>query len=183
MNYIWNAILLAMSLCMDCFAVSTCSSVGLSKPRLRDTLGIALAFAVVQAALFVAGYGFGSLLAGMVSKIAKAIASLLLAGVGVNMIREAFSEKQESLNLNGLRNVLLGATASSIDALIVGISLSMVAPAAKVIIADASAIFFFTMVSVVTGISVGCAIGSRFGRPAVLVGGIVLVVLAVLTVV
>lgn len=174
---------MAASVCMDCFAVSACSSVTLGEVKPCRTLKLALVFAIVQTALFVTGIGIGTLLVGFVSKMARIIAFLLLAGVGVNMIRESLSKEQETINLNGLRNVILGAVATSIDASIVGTSLSMNLPSSRVIVADTSAIFLFTMLSVMVGMRVGCAVGCRYGRPAELVGGAVLIALAVLEVV
>ena len=58
---IWiNAVLLGLSLCADCFAVSLCSAVTLDPGQLRKRGGwIALAFAVIQAGLLVAGWGAG----------------------------------------------------------------------------------------------------------------------------
>lgn len=180
---IWKACILAISLCMDCFAVSTCSSVTLRVVRLRKTLRIGLIFGIVQAALFLVGWAFGSLLVGLVSQIARWIAFILLAEVGANMIREAFEKEQEVRNLNGIRNVAIGAVATSIDALIVGISMSMEMTPGNVIAADASAIFVFTVLSVLGGISAGSAIGSRYGRPAEFIGGATLVAIALLQVI
>ena len=54
-----ESLLLAASLCADCFAVSTCSSVTLEDISWRKILQIALAFGVVQTALMAMGWLFG----------------------------------------------------------------------------------------------------------------------------
>ena len=65
---IWEAILIAASLCADCLAVSLCSGVTLGRVRWSQVLGIALAFAVIQAGLLLAGWAFGYLLVGLVER-------------------------------------------------------------------------------------------------------------------
>ena len=75
---IFDAILLAVSLCADCLAVSLCSGVTLKRVDWRPVLGVALAFAVIQAGLLLAGWVFGYLLVGLVEKISHVIAFALL---------------------------------------------------------------------------------------------------------
>ena len=60
MPLILSAILLGISLCADCFAVSLCSSVGLDRARIRERVGkVAAVFAVVQTGFFLAGWAVG----------------------------------------------------------------------------------------------------------------------------
>ncbi|MBO6238249.1 MAG: manganese efflux pump, partial [Bacteroidales bacterium] len=66
---IWESILVAVSLCADCFAVSLCSGVTLRSVRWRPVLGVALAFAVIQAGLLLAGWAFGWLFVGFVERV------------------------------------------------------------------------------------------------------------------
>ena len=53
---ILEAILVAASLCADCFAVSLCSGVTLRDVRWKRVLAVALAFAVIQAGLLAVGW-------------------------------------------------------------------------------------------------------------------------------
>ena len=68
-----ESILLAASLCADCLAVSLCSGVTLRSVRWREVLGVALAFAVIQAGLLLAGWAFGYLFVGLVEKASHKI--------------------------------------------------------------------------------------------------------------
>ena len=93
------------------------------------------------------------------------------------MILGAVKNEDESRDLNGLKNVIIGAVATSIDAFTVGISLSMgLVPTGKMMMSLA-AVFIVTMLSVIGGMFGGQRIGCRFGRPAEIIGGCVLILI------
>lgn len=172
-----ESLLLAASLCADCFAVSTCSSVTLEDISWRKILPIALAFGVVQTALMALGWLFGDIFVGHIHKIASLIGFLLLLYVGGSMILEAVKNEDEARDLNGLKNVVIGAVATSIDAFAVGVSLSMgFVPLGKMMM-NLVAVFAVTMLSVIGGMFGGQKIGQRFDRPAEIIGGCVLILI------
>ena len=171
------ALLLAVSLCADCFAVSLCSGVTMGNVRRRQVLTIALVFGFVQAGLLLLGYLFGDLFVGYVEKFAHWIGFLLLLYVGGSMILEAVKGKEEARDLNGLRNIIVASIATSIDALAVGISLSMEQDTLSSALLKTAAVFLVTVLSVVAGILGGRSIGTRFGRTAEFFGGIVLILI------
>ncbi|MBQ8061669.1 MAG: manganese efflux pump [Bacteroidales bacterium] len=164
-----------MSLCADCFAVTTCSSVTLKSVTWRRVLPIALVFAVVQTMFMLLGWLFGDLFVGYIHKVAGILGFLLLLFVGGSMILEAIKGGDEVRDLNGLRNIFIGAVATSIDALAVGVSMSMASPTASEMAADHAALFVVTFLSVVAGMFGGYRVGHRYGRPAEIIGGIVLI--------
>lgn len=170
-----KAILLAVSLCADCFAVSMCSAVTLKQIDFKSIAKVALAFAVIQAGLLWAGWEFGNVFVGMISKISHIIGFLLLLYVGGSMLLEAIRNKEEVKNLNGLKNVIIGGIATSIDALAVGVSQSMAGVLWSQFIPLLISVFAVTALSVVTGILGGKKLGKKFGRGAEICGGIVLV--------
>ena len=172
---IWEAILLAASLCADCLAVSLCSGVTLRSVRWREILGVALAFAVIQTALLLAGWAFGYLFVGLVEKISHVIAFLLLLYVGGSMLIEGIRGEAEVRDLSSWRNIVLGGLATSIDALAVGVSQSMDGVDWQGFLPLLIAVFGITALSVVVGLRGGSAIGARFGRWAEIVGGAVLI--------
>ena len=171
------ALVLALSLCADCFAVCVCSSVTLDKVEWGSVSPIALVFGLVQAGLLLAGYLFGDLFVGYVEKAAHWIGFLLLLYVGGSMILESFRKQCEVRNLNGLTAVVIGAVATSIDALAVGISLSMGQLETHDIILDTAAVFLVTFLSVVTGMFFGHRLGHRLGKRAEFAGGAVLILI------
>ena len=176
---ILETLLLALSLCADCFAVSLCSSVTLKKAGWRDVLLTALAFAVIQSALLLAGCLLGDLFYGLVETVSGIIGFVLLAYVGGSMLVEGIRGCGEGKNLDGWKNILLGGVATSIDAAAVGVSQSMSGSGLSGTLLLLAAVFACTLVSVVAGISAGRAIGSirgrNVGRIAELAGGLVLV--------
>ena len=176
---IWEAILLAASLCADCLAVSLCSGVTLRSVRWREILGVALAFAVIQAGLLLAGWAFGYLFVGMVEKISHIIAFLLLLYVGGSMLIEGIKGEAEVRDLSSWRNIILGGLATSIDALAVGVAQSMDGADWPAFLPLLVAVFVITALSVIIGLRGGRAIGVRFGRWAEIVGGVVLIAIGV----
>jgi putative Mn2+ efflux pump MntP len=176
---IWEAILVAVSLCADCFAVSLCSGVTLRDVSWKRVLGVALAFAVIQAGLLAVGWVFGYLFVGLVEKISHIIAFLLLLYVGGSMLIEGIRGKEEARNLDGWRNVLVGGVATSIDALAVGVAQSMKDVSFSAFLPLLLSVFAITALSVVVGLHGGRAIGVRFGRWAEIGGGLVLLAIGV----
>ena len=127
-----EALMLGLSLSADCFAVSLCSSVGMSTPEKRKTAGLALVFAVIQTSLLLAGWLLGHLFSSFLETrlahfeiISSVTAFILLMFVAIEMFISALRGKTEKINLSGVRNILIGAVATSIDALTVGISMAL----------------------------------------------------------
>lgn len=170
-----ESILVAVSLCADCLAVSLCSGVTLRDMRWKRVLGVAMAFAVIQAGLLLAGWAFGGLFAGVVQKVSHVIGFLLLLYVGVSMLVEGIRGGEEVRNLDGLRNVIVGGLATSIDALGVGVAKSMEDVSWSGFLPLFISVFAVTALSVVISLRGGSAIGERFGRWAEVVGGVVLI--------
>lgn len=170
-----QAILVAVSLCADCFAVSLCSGVTVRDSNFRKVLKVALAFGVIQAGLLTAGWAFGSALVGFVDRISHIIGFLLLLYVGGEMLIEGIRNDMEARDLNGFRNVIVGGVATSIDALAVGAAQSMAGTCFKDMAALIVAVLLVTILSVIAGIQGGHIIGKRCGRYAEIAGGIVLI--------
>ena len=91
------------------------------------------------------------------------------------MIIEAVKGEMEPRDLNGLKNVIVGGIATSIDAFAVGISLAMSMTPRPEVVADTVAVFAVTIASVAAGMYGGYCVGRRFGRQAEFVGGAVLI--------
>lgn len=172
---LWGAFALALSLCMDCFAVTTCSSVTLRRLTAGRALYIGLIFSLVHVGFLTLGWVLGDLVAGYVEQIAQWICFLLLLYVGGSMLVQSFRNNLEVRDLNGLRNILPGAVATSIDAMAVGVSLSMSGEKPGPLAVKAAVLFVVTFVLVVTGVYSGHRIGRRFGNVAQGIGGVVLI--------
>ena len=114
------------------------------------------------------------------TKLAPWIAFVLLAWIGGSMIRESLSQgeedgKPEPAELRH-RELLMLAIATSIDALAVGVSFSMVALSVSIGTA-AALIGCTTFVISVCGVFVGHIFGAKYKNRAEFVGGAILVLI------
>ena len=93
------------------------------------------------------------------------------------MLHEAFSTKDdvdEDTDRLPLRELLVLALATSIDALAVGVTLAFL----PVSIGGAIAVIgVTTAVLAFVGVVVGRRVGSRFGKPAEIAGGVILILI------
>ncbi len=167
-----ESLLTAVSLCADCFAVSLCSSVTLKKIEWKSVLKVAVSFSIIQTGLLLIGHLAGSLLSGFVHTVSHIIGCALLLYVGGSMLLEGIRGKGEERNLNGLKNIVIGGIATSIDAMAVGVAQSMGDNLSITPLAACVAVV--TFISVIAGILGGKTIGLKFGRIAEIAGGAVL---------
>ncbi|MBR4826840.1 MAG: manganese efflux pump [Bacteroidales bacterium] len=170
-----EAIIIAVSLCADCFAVTLCSSVTIKKISWKNVAFVALSFAVIQASLLLAGWAFGKLLAPLVIKISHVLGFLLLLYVGGSMLLEGIRGGDEARDLNGLLNVFIGGVATSIDALAIGAADSLDGQTWNEFVPLLVSVFVVTALSAIAGICSGKVIGAKTGRLAEIVGGLVLI--------
>jgi putative Mn2+ efflux pump MntP len=187
MNVWINAILLGISLCADCFAVSLCSSFLLPREELKKKVGtVATVFAIIQTGLLLGGWALGAFATELISehvghfeKIAHIIGFLLLLYVGGAMFLDGVRSKSDHLNLDGIKSIIIGGIATSIDATVVGLSMAMDEAKWTDIAPVAVSVLFFTALSVVVGMLSGSFIGRKLGYSARIVGGLVLIGLGV----
>jgi putative Mn2+ efflux pump MntP len=168
---------IAFALAMDAFAVSVAAGVSLHKVSLRHTLRLAWHFGFFQCMMPVIGWSAGLSIRLIIEQYDHWVAFLLLLFVGGNMIREAVQHKTIKVQKNdptkGMTLVML-SIATSIDALAVGLSFSML----KISIWG-PALVIGIIAALCTG--VGIRIGKKFGASshvssyADAVGGIVLI--------
>lgn len=174
--------LIGIGLSMDAFAVAICK--GLAMPDKVDRKGallIALYFGVFQAVMPALGWLLGSQFARYVTRMAPWIAFVLLAWIGGSMIRESLSKKEkEEAEMGAVshKELLVLAVATSIDALAVGVTFSMLELAVS-IGAAVALIGCTTFVISLGGVYVGNVFGARYKGKAEFVGGAILILIGV----
>lgn len=172
--------LVGVGLSMDAFAVAICKGLAMPRVNRKRTLLIGLYFGVFQAVMPLTGWLLGSQFARHVTKMAPWIAFVLLAWIGGSMIRESLSEKEEEEHAEPgelrHRELLMLAIATSIDALAVGVSFSMVELTVP-IYAAAALIGCTTFAISVAGVFVGNLFGARYKNRAEFVGGAILILI------
>ena len=177
---IWELLLLAVGLSMDAFAVSICKGLASRRASLKNMLCCGLWFGGFQALMPLIGYYLGSLFANAIKAVDHWVAFVLLALIGVNMIREAFSKQEEDAAAEAdysFKTMLIMAIATSIDALAVGISLAM---AGNVNIwTSILLIGVTTCLLSMLGVKAGSIFGDRFEKKAEIAGGVILILLGI----
>ena len=174
--------LIGIGLSMDAFAVAICK--GLAMPDKVDRKGsllIALYFGVFQALMPALGWLLGSQFARYVTQMAPWIAFVLLAWIGGSMIRESLSKEEkeeEEMGAVSHKELLVLAVATSIDALAVGVTFSMLELAVSIGVAVAL-IGCTTFVISLGGVYVGNVFGARYKGKAEFVGGAILILIGV----
>ena len=117
--------IIAVALSMDAFAVSVAKGLSVERLRPRNIVSVALWFGGFQGLMPVIGFYLGVSFASFVDHVDHWIAFVLLALIGINMIRGAFSKKEDKISADfSFRTMLMMAIATSIDAFAVGVSFS-----------------------------------------------------------
>ena len=180
---IGELLLLAVGVSMDAFAVSICKGLAMKKATLRACGTCGMWFGGFQALMPTIGFFLGTLFAEAIEAIDHWVAFILLAIIGINMLKEAFDKEEECCccdNSNAdlsVKTMFVLAIATSIDALAVGISLAM-AGNVNIWLAAAfigSCTFGFSA----AGVKIGNIFGGLFEKKAQMAGGLILVVLGV----
>ena len=168
-------LLISVSLAMDAFAVSIGKGLSTRKNTLKVALLCGVWFGAFQTIMPLIGYALGSAVSEIISQYSGVVALILLAIVGANMIREAVKNDDEEVSSSlDAKEMLVLAIATSIDALVVGVS--YVAMGANIVVASII-IGVVTFVICFFGAFLGNKIGTAFEKPAAIAGGIVLILI------
>ena len=169
-------LLLAVGLSMDACAVSICKGLSTKKADLRAMSICGVWFGGFQAMMPLIGFLLGSLFADAIEAIDHWVAFVLLGIIGINMLKEAFSNEEEEHDADlSAKTMFVMAVATSIDALAVGISLAMAGNVNIWIAVALIGVITFAMSAL--GVKVGNIFGSRFEKKAQMAGGIILLLL------
>jgi len=174
--------LVAVGLSMDAFAVSIGNGTVI-KNRKKAAFA-ALMFGVFQAGMPLIGYFLGSAFAEFITGYAPIIALAVLGIIGGKMIVESIGElraakkgeESEKLKEPSIAAIMIQAVATSIDALMVGVSF------AAMTVSIVPAVLFIGVVTFIislVGVFGGVKFGQLLGAKASLIGGAVLVCLGI----
>ena len=165
--------ILAVGLSMDAFAVSVCKGLSAGKVKLKHMFACGIWFGGFQALMPLIGYLLGVSFQHLIVKFDHWIAFVLLAIIGVNMIRESFGDDEEELNSAFYPKAMLPlAVATSIDALAVGVSFAFLQVK---IVPAVSLIGVTTFILSGVGVKIGGFCGMKWKKRAEFVGGLILI--------
>jgi len=166
-------VLIAVGLAMDALAVSIAKGIVIKHQRRKTALLLASFFGGFQTLMPVIGWLAGTSLKTVIMGIDHWIAFGLLMFIGSKMIYDSIRkedvEKEESLSFHSL---LVLAVATSIDALMIGLSFAFLQTQ---ILVPILVIGLITFLLSLTGFFFGCSLGRIFGNKIKIVGGLILV--------
>ncbi|MGW8192649.1 MAG: manganese efflux pump MntP [Desulforhopalus sp.] len=122
---------IAVALAMDAFAVAIATGVSLRRVSFRQTFRLSWHFGLFQALMPLIGWTLGASVHSYIESYAHWVAFILLALVGSNMLKEAILADEDGEDTLPRKDATRGMTlvvlsiATSIDALAVGLSMSM----------------------------------------------------------
>jgi putative Mn2+ efflux pump MntP len=182
---LWTLVLIALGVSADAFAVALGKGLHMRSFNYRGALLVALAFGAFQAIMPVIGYLLANSFAEYIRDWDHWIAFALLAIIGGKMLWEAFSshadkrdeDKEQDTDSVNIRELLVLAVATSIDALAVGVSFAFLD---DVPIAGAAILIgLITFVITFIGVVLGHRVGNKLGKPAEIAGGVILILIGV----
>jgi putative Mn2+ efflux pump MntP len=165
---------IATGLAMDAFAVSVASGFAEKKLRFRYAFKIAVFFGLFQALMPVVGWLMGFGLRAYIAGIDHWVAFGLLTLVGGKMIYESLKleEAEDPSSPHGIYVLLLLSIATSIDALAIGISLTLINVP---IMMPAIVIGIVTFIFSCSGVYIGNKFGHFFEKKIEALGGLILI--------
>ena len=149
----------------------------MKKMSWKKAIVIALYFGIFQAVMPLIGYGLGIKFQQSIANIDHWIAFILLTIIGINMLKEIWSEAESESNDNiDFKSMIVLAIATSIDALAIGITFAFL---------KCNIVFSVTCIGIITfllsliGVKIGNIFGAKYEKKAQLVGGLILILLGI----
>jgi manganese efflux pump family protein len=166
---------------MDAFAVALCKGLNMRRINYRHAFVIAFFFGGFQAGMPLVGWFLGNQFANLITSFDHWIAFILLTFVGGKMLIEGIQKNEEEKNCScedklDVKEIVVLAVATSIDALAVGISFAFLQIS---IFPAISLIGVTTLIISFCGVLLGNRFGAKFQNKAEIAGGIVLILIGI----
>lgn len=174
MNLI-DTILTSFALAFDAFTVSICKGMLIKKDKIKKSAIIGSYFGFFQSLMTLIGFLFGKVFYKLIISFDHWIAFIFLTIIGINMIKESYVKNDIDDNIRFGEMIFL-SIATSIDALIVGITFSLF---------NLNIVFVILIIGLITFLLsfIGVLFGNKikqklFFKPEIL-GGIILIILGI----
>jgi manganese efflux pump family protein len=170
---LFTIILIAVGLAMDAFAVSIAKGIVINHNRQKTALLLGGFFGGFQMLMPAIGWLVGLSFKEIIMGADHWIAFGLLAFIGLKMIYDSTKKEKENEETTlKLHTLLILAVATSIDALMVGLSFAFLqTPILEPIIS----IGLITFLLSISGFYFGCGLGRIFGNKIKIIGGLILI--------
>lgn len=170
-------LLISVGLAMDAFAVAICKGLAMTKMSWKKAIIISVYFGGFQALMPIIGFFLGTTFDHFITSFDHWVVLILLSAIGINMIKEALEKGSENFDdkVNAKTMVIL-ATATSIDALAIGITFACLRVQ---ILLPIFTIGTITFVLSLIGVKIGNKFGDKYKSKAEFTGGIILILLGI----
>lgn len=169
---------IAFGMATDAFAVAVVRGTSHVKVRLSHALKVGLIFGITEMLMPLVGYFLGMMAHEWVAQIDHWISFVLLMGLGMHLLYETWHDETQIRQVaTSFGRTLLTAFATSIDALIIGVSLAFLG--ANIWLACVLIGLVSFMMSA-TGVFLGSALSKKVGKIAQIMGAFVLMLIGVL---
>lgn len=174
MSSFFTILLIGISLSMDAFSLALVYGIqGMNK---KQKLLLSLIVGIYHFIMPLIGLSFGTILNNINIISIDIIASLILVYIGIDLIISN-SKKEDRLELTKIGFIIFGLSVS-LDSLTVGIGLKAITNnylISSIVFSISSLVFTYS------GLLLGNIIGSKIGTYSKLIGGIILIFIAVIT--
>ncbi|OCG20499.1 MULTISPECIES: manganese efflux pump MntP [unclassified Gilliamella] len=181
----WAILLLALAMSTDAFAVAVCRGVSLKSTPFLGALKVGILFGVVEAITPLLGWLIGYIALQYIEQWDHWVVFTVMLFLGINMIYSSFKNSdedcQDDKGASSKKSSLIlifTAISTSIDAFAVGVGLAL---------ASVNICFAATMIGIATcfmvtiGLLLGNKLGCLIGKRAEFLGGLVLIVIGIIT--
>ena len=170
-------LIIAVGLGMDSFSVAVCKGLSMKKMNVKNAIKIGVFFGFFQGLMPLIGFLLGQTFRNFITNVDHWLAFLLLGIIGINMIREAFSDNSEEIDDKiDAKNLCILGIATSIDALVVGITFAIMN--VNIIVA-CLLITITTFIMSIVGVKIGNVFGRKFEKKAEILGGVILILIGI----
>lgn len=172
----FEIVIIGVGLAMDAFAVSICKGLSTRKLELKHALTCGGYFGFFQGFMPLVGYLLGIQFKEKIESVDHWIAFILLAFIGINMIKEAFEDEENCNPDFSFKAMLPLAIATSIDALAVGVTFAFL---------NVNIVYAVCIIAVITliismiGVKIGHVFGMKYKSKAEIAGGLILILMGI----
>jgi manganese efflux pump family protein len=172
-------LLIAIGLSIDSFAVSVSSGLNIRKFKIRKVLRISLSLALFQAIMPVLGWLVGSGIEKAIKDYDHWVAFILLTSLSIKMFYEGFKKQDEKKYFNPVKwsNLISMSVATSIDALVIGLSFGLLH---STIVYPVIIIGITTFIISFSGVYIGISFRKRYEISRIeILGGLILLAIGI----
>lgn len=164
--------LIAFSLALDAVGVSIVGGMKCKGLKVIHAIKVAASFGLFQAVMPLFGWFLGEAMKGVMVSAGYWVAFILLVVIGAKMLWEALNENKNHKEIVNIKVLILLSIATSIDALIIGVTLPLLGVPLFV---SVSLIGLVTFVLSFLGFMFGKQLSMLFGKKVEILGGLALI--------